>query len=427
MNKAVVILAGVGIGALAIGGVAVAQGGGSGGTAVYWMTADTMSGMGGMMGGAMGGGGKPSGRAMLGAMMGRGGGFNPNGYSKMLHLQLGSNARPAGEPTAEHLVPQGLQVGPSLPLVTPHATPTTPTTETTEWPTQMEKPRGRILIYWGCGDHARPGQPAIIDFASIQAGNLPPAFANLARYHGEMPPGPGRFATYGDWPNQKNSTRVPEGGSLVGDHVIHGNYSPEIRFTLAAGQDFLAPVTLVSNSKSPVGSVPVQWQPVPGARAWLATAMGGGQNGDMVIWTSSETQAYAMAMDYLPDGEIARLVQQRVLMPGSTDRCTVPAEVVSAGQSMMYMLTALGGEANFSHPVRPARAPASWHPDWVVKLRTKSSYTGLLGMNMSEMMGGRSADQGQDQQGDQGQGDQGKKKKKKGLFGGIGGLIPHPR
>jgi hypothetical protein len=213
---------------------------------------------------------------------------------------------------------------------------------------------------------------------------------------------------------------VPQTGSLVGDHVIRGNYSPEIRFTLAAGQDFLGPVTLTSNSAAPSGAVPVAWQPVPGARAWFASAFGGGQNGDMVMWTSSESQAMPM-MDYMPDGEIARLVQQRVLMPAPTTQCTVPAEVAHGGQGTMFTLTAFGGEANFSHPLRPARAPASWRPDWLVKLRIKSSYMGLLGMNMGDMDGREEAqDQGQ-------QSDNPRPKKKKGMFGGLGGLIPHPR
>src|SRR5437763_16471262 len=109
MKKAVMILAadGVSAGALVLAEGALAQGGGS--TAVDWMTADTMSGMAGMMGGA---GGRPSGRAVLGAMMGRGGGFGGNGYVKPLHLQLGSGQRPAAEPPAEHVPPAGLGAGP---------------------------------------------------------------------------------------------------------------------------------------------------------------------------------------------------------------------------------------------------------------------------------------------------------------------------
>ena len=37
------------------------------------------------------------------------------------------------------------------------------------------------------------------------------------------------------------------------------------------------------------------------------------------------------------------------------------------------MMNAFGPEANFSHPVRPARAPRSWAPEWTVKLRTRAS------------------------------------------------------
>jgi hypothetical protein len=405
MAKAVWFLAGAG--ALALGAAAWAQSGG--GTAVYWMSADTVSGMGGMMGN----GGRPSMGSVMGAMMGRGGG---SGYAKQLHLQLGGSTRPAGEPQAEHLPPAGLNAGPSLPLVSPRQAPAEPAT--TGFPTNMERPKGRILIYWGCGEHARPGQPVIFDFAAISAGRIPPAFANSS-FRPELPPSPARFPAYGEWPNERGRTGVPANGSLVGEHVVRGNYSPEIRFTLGLGQDFLAPVTLVSQAAVPSGAVPVVWQPVPGARAWFATAMGAAGNGDMVMWTSSETQAAPM-MDYMPDGEISRLVQSRVLMPGTADRCTVPAEVAHAGQGTMFTLTAFGGEANFSHPVRPARAPAGWRPDWLVKLRIKSTYMGLLGMDMNAMMRGESGDRGEP-----GQGDQPRKKKKRSILDGLGGMVPH--
>jgi hypothetical protein len=408
MKKTAMILAGTGF--LAFGGGAFGQHSGEG-NAVYWMSADTTSGMGAMMAGA-GGGGRPGLGSVMGAMMGRGG--NPDGYAHMLMLQLGSNRRASGEASAEHLPPAGLQAGASLPLVTPQSAPAP--SGPTAWPQGMERPRGRILIYWGCGERARPGQPVVIDFASMTAGKIPPAFANSAARM-MSPPSPARFATYGEWPNPRSRTAVPAGGSLVGSHVVRGNYSPEIRFALAPGQDFLAPVRLTSNTAAPSGAVPLVWQPVRGSKAWFVTAMGAAANGDMVMWTSSESQTAPM-MDYLSDGEISRLVQQRVLLPAAADRCTVPAEVARAGQGAMNTVTAFGGEANFSNPVRPARAPASWRPDWTVKLRTKSTYMGLLGMNMDEMMG---------RGGDQRSGDpqQPRKKKKSLLEKGLGGLIPH--
>jgi hypothetical protein len=249
-----------------------------------------------------------------------------------------------------------------------------------------ERPRGRMLIYWGCGEHARPGQPVVIDFATMAAGRMPPAFA-ASPFHPMTPPSPGTNATYGEWPNQRSQTRVPAGGSLVGAHTVRGNYTPDINFTLAPGQDFLAPVRLTSNQAAASGSVPLVWQPVPGSKAWLSTAMGAASNGDFIMWTSSESQVamMGMGMDYLADADIARLVQQRVLMPGTADRCTVPAEVARAAPQSMMTLTAFGGDANFSNPPRPARAAASWRPDWTVKFRSKSTYMGMLGMEMPGM------------------------------------------
>jgi hypothetical protein len=377
MNKSLV-LAGVGLAAIA-GAAAFAQTRpAGGGTAVYWMTAETASGMAGMAAGMSGG--NPA--SMVGAMMGRGRG-GQSSYVHNLTLQLGTGRRPAGEPMAEHLPPATLQAGASLPLVSPQAT-VAPRAPAGPYQMPTERPRGRMLIYWGCGEHARPGQPVVIDFATMAAGRMPPAFA-ASPFRPMTPPSAGTNTTYGEWPNQRSQTRVPANGSLVGPHTVRGNYTPDINFSLAPGQDFLAPVRLVSNTAAGSGSVPLVWQPVPGSKAWLAMTMGaGGPNGDFVLWTSSEAQVamMGMGMDYLADAEIGRLVQQRVLMPGTADRCTIPVEVARAAPQSMMTLTAFGGDANFSNPPRPARAAASWRPDWTVKFRSKSTYMGLLGMNM---------------------------------------------
>jgi hypothetical protein len=401
--------AGLATAGLALAGVALAQQGGPQRTAEYWMTAETSSGMAALMG--QGGGA----RSMIGAMMGRGGG-NRNGFVHALHLQLGGG-RAAGSAAAEHLPPAGLQAGASLPLVTPQTAPSA-AKGPTNWPSNMERPRGRILIYWGCGEHARAGQPVVLDFAAMSAGRMPPGFAG-ASFRPQNPPSPDRFATYGEWPNEHSEARVPSAGSLVGEHVVRGNYTPEIRFTLAPGQDFLAPVNLTSNQPAATGSVPLVWQPVSGARAWSLSVMGAARNGDMILWSSSETQAFMLALDYLPADEIARMIQQRVLLPGTADRCTVPSEVAQGGQGAMLTVTALGGETNISHPLRPARAAASWRPEWTMKLRAKSSYMGMLGVSMPTGADDRGGGQGD------GQGEQPKKKKKSLLKKGLGGILSY--
>ncbi len=365
-------------------------------TATYWMSAETLS---GMMAGVMNaaGQGRPSVGGLLGGLIsGRGPAASQSDHIRRLTLQLGGSSRASGTPGAEHLPPQGLGAGASLPLVTPQSAPAEPGTFT--WPDNVERPRGKILIYWGCGDRARQGQPFEIDLSRLASGQVPPALAQQP-FRMMTPPSSSSHPTYGEWPNQRSGTTVPANASLVGDHVVRGNYSPEIRFALSPGQDFLAPVKVTSNTASGSGAVPVAWQSVPNARAWLVSAMGATQSGDMVIWTSSETQLSMMGMiDYLGQDEIDRLVQQRALLSPGTTQCTVPAEVAQRVQGAMLNVTALGPEANFSHPARPANARSNWTPDWTAKLRTRSAYMGMLGMDMEAMVRGRSSESEQQPQ-----------------------------
>ena len=399
MNKGL-MLAGAALATLAGTAVAYAQAK-SNDTAVYWMTAETSSGM-----AAASAGGDP--QAMAAAMQGKGPAL------RTLNLQLGTGRRAAGEPSAEHLPPAGLGAGASLPLVSPKVAP--PAKATGGWDGQMQKPKGRMLIYWGCGDKARPGQPVVVDFAALTSGKVPSAFT-LGAIKAMTPPSAAGHATYGEWPNQRSQARVPASGSLVGAHVVRGNYTPEIRFNLAPGQDFLAPVTLTSSSPAAAGQVPLAWRPVGGAKAWFASTMGAAENGDFVMWSSSEKQMAAMMFDHVSDAEIARLVGEKVLMPGTATACTVPAEVAKAAPQSMLNLVALGGEANFSHPARPAKAAASWKPEWTVKLRTKSTHMAMLGMDMAAMMAGDMADE------DEAPAQKAKPKKKDLLKKGLGRML----
>jgi hypothetical protein len=108
-----------------------------------------------------------------------------------------------------------------------------------------------------------------------------------------------------------------------------------------------------------------------------------------VLWTSASSQIMAMGLDFVPQDSIPGLIQKGTLLPGSATQCTVPAEVAKAGDGTMLRMVALGGEANFSFPARPKNAPPTWQPDWVAKVRAKSTYGGLLGMDLAAMMGGR--------------------------------------
>jgi hypothetical protein len=353
----------------------------AGGTANYWMSAETVSGMGAMNQGNQGR------AAMMSAMMNRASASGPS-YVHNLNLQLGSPRRASGAPAAEHLPPAGLNAGPSLPLLTPEARPM-PVTAPYNPGAGGGGASGRLLIYWGCGDRARAGQPVEIDLSRMSQGQVPAGLAQMVA-RAMNPPSAATAATYGEWPNERSRVQIPANGSLVGDHVVRGNYSPEIRFALSQGQDFLAPIAITSNSRAASGAVPVAWQSVPNARAYFLMASGARQDGTIVIWTSSEVQFSQGVYDYLSQEEIARLIQARVLLTPQTTQCTVPAEVASSVQAASLMMTAFGPEANFSTP-RPASAPRNWAPDWTMKLRTRATYAGMLGQDFEAMMRGQTA------------------------------------
>ena len=104
--------------------------------ALYWLNVETAGGMGMEMPPGMGG-------MMPPGMQG----------GKRMKLDLGSTQAARGEPRAMHVIPPGLTMGPSLPLVTPRAE-RTPAREPDE-EREYERPKGRMLIYWGCGTRVR--------------------------------------------------------------------------------------------------------------------------------------------------------------------------------------------------------------------------------------------------------------------------------
>ena len=353
----------------------------TGPVATYWMSAQTQTGF-----GLPTGGGNPDPMAMMRQMMGGGQGE----ANKSLTLQLGSGQTNA-EPAADHLPPQALQTGAALPLLTPKLAPREPT-EPGQIPRDFQKPKGRMLIFWGCGERARPGQPVVIDFAKLAAGQMPAGLAALsgAGFRNMSPPSVSKNRTYGEWPNEKTRATVPSQGSLVGEHTVRGNYSPQINFTLEEDQDFLGPLTLTTNAKAPGGWANLGWNLVGNAQAYFAVAIGAGGDGEtMVLWSSSAMQTAAFVMpDYLSGSEITRLVASKGLMGPATRSCAVPKEVVDAAPQALLQLAAFGGEANFVYPPRPTNPKVAWNQEWAVKVRYRSATGGLLGMNMAEMMGG---------------------------------------
>ncbi len=329
----------------------------------------------------------------MAAMFGRGG----NSEERQLELRLGSTLTPTGGPAkADHFMPAGMRLGPSVPLATPVYTTgqRPPEEDGTKAPEQFRRPKGRLLIYWGCGAKAAPGQPIVIDFARLAAGQMPP---NLFTTTVPLERGPtfGTSRTFGNWPNalDRKNKKVDRAASLVGEHRIAGNYSPEISFTMQ--RDFMA--GLHANSQGmPDGSTTLNWNAISNATGYYAWVMGGKSMGedasDMVWWTSAGRQEFGAGLwDWLSPATVSRLVTQRVVMPPAQTSCQIPAEVKQAAGGMMIgFMYAYGPEQEWAYPPRPANPKTPWKPEWTAKARFRSMTTMMVGMPGMSEMGGNS-------------------------------------
>ena len=339
--------------------------------ATYWMSIDTTSGL--PMGGMGGGGGMSGidiGRMMLGGGM-------EGGANRSMLLELGSQRSASGAPAARHEIPTGLKMGASLPLETPQQA-RRPEPREDGVPENFEKPRGRMLIYWGCGEQAGPGQPYVVEFARMAQGEVPQGLISR-RVNVQRGPSPSRSRTYGDWPNQRDSQRVPRDASLRGEHMVKGNYSPDIRFALIDKYDFMEPVNLAMAKSG--GGIKLSWNSVGNAHGYFASAMGSKEGSeDIVFWSSSNSREFGdQLMTWLAPGEVARLVTEKVVLPTTTTECIVPAQFVAAAPAAFVRFIAYGEEANFVHPPRPQDAKVEWNQEWAAKVRLKSTATAMLG------------------------------------------------
>ncbi len=340
--------------------------------ASYAMDVGTTTGLAAMAnGGSIGMGGAMS--------MMFGGGASREG--RELHLRLGSILAPgSGGPTADHFFMPQARLGKSVPLLSPEKAAVTPDQESRDRvPQQFQRPKGRMLIFWGCGDHAPKGQPVIIDFAKLAAGQAPPNLYSV-RVPIDRGPAPGNSRTYGEWPNRQSGKGPSRESSLIGAHRIAANYAPEIGFTLA--QDYM-PGLFVKSAAVPSGGVGLNWNGVAAATGYYAWTFGatteGNQAKDLVWWSSSASREFGGGLwDWLPPATVQRLVGERVVLPPTATQCTIPAEVKAASPGfMMGNMVAYGPEANFAYPPKPSTG--AWRPEWTARVRYRSNTTFLVG------------------------------------------------
>jgi hypothetical protein len=140
---------------------------------------------------------------------------------------------------------------------------------------------------------------------------------------------------------------IPLTGSLVGDHTVTGNYSPDIRFSLTPSQDFLAPLNLKTSPEG--GALRLSWNGIDHILGLEAEVVGkGAGSDDVVIWTSSTSRE-------------GRGKSQGELLPPDRTSCVMSAEARKAMELPMASLTAYG------------KAVTLRGPGWQVDLERRSS------------------------------------------------------
>jgi len=332
--------------------------------AQFWMDVATHSlsipgmedmppGMGGMMGGFFG--------------SARQGGAPGQWLDEALYTRL----KPAGT-EGNHAIPPGMNMGVSLPLVPPVAKGSQ-----RDGPEDMEeKPKGRLLFYWGCGATVRPGQPKVLDFSQA-------SMEEWGRFmQGRHPRDRGARALPGHalWPNERDRRSVPPEARLAGGHAVGGSGVPAgLQFELREPYEFM-PQIRMSAAGDPRAAIAVAWQALPTATGYFLTAMGARGETEMIFWSSSEQPDPGFGlMDYVAPAQVKKLIGERVALPPERLDCQIPAGIFANVEGAMVRMIAYGPELNLAHPPRPADPKVRWEPDWAVRVRIKSTGMTVLG------------------------------------------------
>lgn len=353
--------------------------------AQYWMDVATVS-MAGMddmpeMGGLSALGGLFGGKGVApqgGVSFGQTRGMMPG---RWLDLAVRTQRKPAGT-QAVQTIPAGLSMGPQLTLLPPQRDPVQPagpsTGDTVEKDEVPEQPKGRILMYWGCSETVRPGQPKVLDFSKA-------SFQDYGKFMaGRSVRERGAMADAGNaiWPNTVHGQRVPRQASLQGTHTVSGEGIPaSLQFSIGQAQDFMPRLALSVQGGGQVATA-IQWAGLASARAYFLNAMGGGDN-DMVIWSSSELPEPGWGlMGYASPANIDKWLQEKVLLSAQQTQCAIPAGIFAHVGGGMLQGIAYGQELNLAHPPRPTDRKQPWEPEWAARIRVKS--VAMLPLEQSE-------------------------------------------
>jgi hypothetical protein len=280
-----------------------------------------------------------------------------------------------------------MNMGDYLPLLPPEKLPpqTASATKDSGKAEKSEPEHIIIKIYWGCDENVRRGQPRIIDTSRMGKGSTPAFMGSMGSVQSIGSAGKGALRAgwvEALWPNKENSKKVPSSASLVGDHFLHGNFLPHMRFTMGKEHDIMEKLSLSAGKSSLKEAIPVTWKKVPTSIGYHLSAFSySDSRKEMVIWTSSDNPDVNVGSQFLDTPVVKKHIASRVILPADRDRCVIPKGIFDGAEAATVNGTAWGEDYWASEPPRPANPPQNWKPDWVIKGQFLS--TGLIMLGSS--------------------------------------------
>lgn len=289
---------------------------------------------------------------------------------RRLDLAITTQRRPAGT-QAIQTIPAGLAMGNNLALLPAPAAPANSGTAAPHDDSHAlmpERPRGRILMYWGCGETVGNDQPKILDAANAR----PEEYAQFMRGRATADVGATSPTGRSVWPNAASNERVPANASLQGQHAVSGDGIPAgLQFAVGEAQDFLPPLD-ISASGARAQAITLRWTAQAQARAYFFNAVGG--NGDdVVLWSSAESPEPGWGlMDYQSPENLSRWLADKTLLPANQTSCAIPSGIFAKSGGALVQGIAYGQELTLVEPPRPKNKKIAWTPDWSAQIRVKS-------------------------------------------------------
>jgi hypothetical protein len=217
----------------------------------------------------------------------------------------------------------------------------------------------KLLLYWGCGDRVRAGQPRHLDMTTESSTS--PATGLKGRAVAE--PFPSLDSGVATWPNSTSRSVVPKEASLVGKHALSGDNIPaNMQFDLKAKQDFM-PALAINVNGIKGSATTLNWSRIATAQGYflMATAK---NNREIVIWTSSELPEPGWGlMDYASNESLTQWKRDKIVLAPNQTSCSIPAGIFSQTGDAMLNGIAYGEETNLK----------SRNASWNARIRVKSA------------------------------------------------------